>query len=139
MAGLGFKKQFGPKILDGSKVGTIRANRKRPIKVGERLYLFTGMRTKNCQRIGEKTALHVVPIKLLPQPSNGADVRVIYGGGDESAIAGRLATRTELDHFAVGDGFASWDDLCAFWHKEHPESKTEWFSGTWILWSAPVV
>ena len=52
MSALNFKKQFVSKILSGEKRQTIRS-RKRPIKEGERLYLYTGQRTKHCQKIAE--------------------------------------------------------------------------------------
>lgn len=138
MPALSFKKQFAQPIWDETKVGTIRAKRKVPIKVGQPLFLYTGMRTKQCKKIGERRAIHVVPIRILPAAPDQSTPRVIYGG-EGAAISGRLATSTDLDHFARGDGFASWDDMCAFWHKEHPESKAQWFDGDWILWSAPRV
>ena len=46
------------KILDGSKQMTIRALRKRPFKVGDSLQLFSGLRTKNCEKLKEETCLY---------------------------------------------------------------------------------
>lgn len=56
MPALSFQKQFGPKILDGSKTFTLRELRKdgRDPKTGQTLFLFTGQRTKQCKKIGEK-------------------------------------------------------------------------------------
>jgi len=46
MPALNFKKQFSPSVRDGSKLQTIRMKRKHPIKVADKLFLYTGMRTK---------------------------------------------------------------------------------------------
>jgi hypothetical protein len=42
---------FVDKVENGTKRQTIRADRKHPFKVGDRLYHFTGMRTKKCRRL----------------------------------------------------------------------------------------
>jgi hypothetical protein len=44
-------------VLDGSKEMTIRALRKHPIKVGDKLFLYWKNRTKECEKLGEKTCL----------------------------------------------------------------------------------
>ena len=54
---LGFMKQFGPKIVDGTKVLTNRVKRKDgkvPAYPGDTLYMYTGLRTPQCKRIFEK-------------------------------------------------------------------------------------
>ena len=50
---LGFDKRFASKVRSGAKTCTIRVPRKRPIKVGDRLYLYTGLRTKGARKLGE--------------------------------------------------------------------------------------
>ena len=42
---------FVDKVESGEKRQTIRRLRKRPIKVGDRLHHFAGMRTKHCRRL----------------------------------------------------------------------------------------
>jgi len=49
---LGFTK-FKPKLKDGSKRTTIRRPRKNPIEVGDTLYLYWKLRTKDCEKLGE--------------------------------------------------------------------------------------
>ena len=44
MALYNFKRQFVPMVLSGEKTHTIRATRARATKVGETLYLYTGLR-----------------------------------------------------------------------------------------------
>lgn len=50
---------FIDKIMSGEKCQTIRPMRKRPIKPGDKLYLYTGMRHKNCQKLGEAVCVTV--------------------------------------------------------------------------------
>ena len=51
MPSLNFQKQFVELIESGKKRQTVRPVRKNPIKVGDKLYLFTGLRTKKCRRL----------------------------------------------------------------------------------------
>ena len=50
MPALNFTR-FVDQVEDGRKTQTIRATRKRPIKVGDKLHLFTGMRRHGCRRL----------------------------------------------------------------------------------------
>ena len=52
---LGFQKQFVESVESGEKRQAIRAYRKdgRDPKVGDRLHLYTGLRTKQCRKLGE--------------------------------------------------------------------------------------
>jgi hypothetical protein len=51
MPSLNFQTQFVRLIESGKKRQTIRPLRKNPIKVGDKLYLFTGLRTKDCKTL----------------------------------------------------------------------------------------
>lgn len=53
---------FIDKILSGEKRQTIRPPRKHPIKLGDKLYLYTGMRHKNCQKLGEAVCKKIIPV-----------------------------------------------------------------------------
>ncbi len=59
MPALNFQKQFAPLVESGAKCQTIRAYRKRPFKVGDKLYLYTGMKTKSCRKLGEATCSEI--------------------------------------------------------------------------------
>ena len=48
---LGFTK-LKDKLLDGSKTQTIRKPRKHPIQVGDKLYVYWKLRTKECEKLG---------------------------------------------------------------------------------------
>lgn len=56
---LGFTK-LKDKLLDGSKTQTIRKPRKHPIKVGDKLFIYWKLRTKQCQKLGEGIVTKVV-------------------------------------------------------------------------------
>jgi hypothetical protein len=49
---LGFTK-LKDKLLDGSKLQTIRKPRKYPLKVGDKLYVYWKPRIKECEKLGE--------------------------------------------------------------------------------------
>lgn len=49
---LGFTK-LKEKLLDGTKTQTIRKPRKHPLKVGDKLFIYWKLRTKECEKLGE--------------------------------------------------------------------------------------
>lgn len=129
MVAYSFKKHFAPKIIDGSKPQTIRATRtgKVPhVRPGQALQLYTGMRTKQCRKIGDAVCLSVEPIrisftpKLSPQIMVQGPIRRLYEGD-------------QLEEFARRDGFEGWLDMVAFWRKEHGGDLVT-FDGVLITW-----
>ena len=127
----GFKQRFVPRILDGTKIGTIRAPRAgrcRHARPGDALQLKAGSRFR--------------PVVFADTFCTRVSSIGLYDMGRETAhiVAPDLdyfPCGSDLDGFAVGDGFADWDDLCRFWKDVHGVSE---FVGTWILWNgAPVV
>lgn len=66
MPAYNFQKQFVPMILDGTKTHTIRKRRKHPTKVGDILWLYTGMRTKECKLTAVAPCVRVEPIVIWP-------------------------------------------------------------------------
>lgn len=119
MAILGFKKRFAGKVKSGKKRQTIRAFRKYPIKVGDPLYLYTGLRTKHAKRLRVTTCLstHLIHIDL------SRNVIIL-----PNAV---FNTTGELNRFARRDGFSDWADMKAFWKETH---KGRMFKGTLIRW-----
>ena len=49
---LGFTK-LKAKLLDGTKTQTIRKPRKHPLNVGDKLFIYWKLRTKECEKLGE--------------------------------------------------------------------------------------
>lgn len=99
MPAYNFKKEFAAKVLDGSKPFTIRAPRKRKTVKGDRLFLFTGMRTRNC-------------VKLLD--TIAADVFVIVITSDAVYINDVCLMESMKEGFARLDGFNSYTDFLKF-------------------------
>lgn len=66
MPAINFKKQFAELIESGEKRQTIRPLRKRPIKPGETLFLYTGLRTKQSRKLKEVVCKNVSPVIIGP-------------------------------------------------------------------------
>lgn len=125
MPSLNFKKQFAPDVESGKKRQTIRPKRKHPVKVGDKLYLFTGLRTKVCRRL-------VPPfIKFTISKDKPAaicksvhDIEILnvdhikYRGVD--LYAGSEPWKLKLAHtIATDDGFAGTQEMVDFFKEQY--------------------
>jgi hypothetical protein len=112
---LGFSPQFAALVESGEKRQTIRAWRKFPICVGDRVYLWTGLRQPGARKLGEGIVESVDAIRI---ERNRARVRTIplWDSG-----------RVEL---AKDDGFESFDAMAAWFERTHGLP----FTGTLIRW-----
>lgn len=122
------KKRFAPAIAAYFKRHTIRGNRKRHARVGEDIQLYVGMRTKFCTKIiPDPVCTRVEPVRIEFTPKETiariwvADVEV-----------------SDLDAFAIEDGFECAEDMARFWFAEHQKSKIDapltTFNGFLIGW-----
>jgi hypothetical protein len=116
---LNFKKQFAEDVESGKKRQTIRATRKRPIKAGEKLHLFCGLRTKNCRRLALVECLSVSDIYIT-------DV----SGQVEIIIDGVFLSETGKEVIAARDGFKNLDEMIRFFWDTHGLP----FEGQMIRW-----
>lgn len=118
MPALNFQKQFAEAVKNGSKTQTIRTPRKSPIKEGDTLYLYTGMRTKQCEKLKEVKCTGVV------------DFRIIASGA--GCIIGQhsLYYLDHLNRVAVADGFKDWFTMVKWFGEMHGLP----FEGNLILW-----
>lgn len=91
---------FREKILDGTKLQTIRRKRKHDICVGDRLYLYWGQRTSNCEKLAESTC-----IKLQDFAINIEGVFFVDGTPLNSA---------QSEELAISDGFCNSEELRNF-------------------------
>lgn len=121
MVAFSFQKQFAEPIIAGTKRQTIRARAR--AKPGDRLQLYTGMRTKACRKIGDAICHAVRPIRIVPLAAGGG----FQIGDEEPQVIG-----WELNAFARADGFADWAALAAFFAKHHPGVET--FEGCLTIW-----
>jgi uncharacterized protein YqfB (UPF0267 family) len=115
MPALNFKKQFAALVESGKKRQSIRATRKRPFVPGDTLYLYTGMRTKNCRllKVAVAVDVHVVAITLHKTTIDGINLE--HGG---------------LRAVAAADGFSCVSDFMEFFINTHGLP----FSGQLIRW-----
>lgn len=104
MPGYNFQARFAPKILAGTKPHTIRKRRKHPTKVGDILWLYTGMRTKECKLIAGAPCVRVEPIVIWPF---------------DERIAGNI--EFSLTQLAYADGFDSIHDFFEFFRHTYRE------------------
>lgn len=122
MLALNFKPQFVDRILSGHKYTTIRKQRKHPIKVGDALYLYTGLRTKDCQKLADAVCVKTTQIKLIHRGSRG-----IFCSYPTDESRGYY-TPIGYEDLYKSEGFDSSKDMEAFFARnpEGPYQLIEW-------------
>lgn len=135
MVAYSFKKRFVDPIRVGlssvslsfdcpPKRQTIRAiGKRRHARPGETLQLYTGMRTRQCEKIGDARCISVERI-VIKVPRDDAWLAVKMGDAP-SFEAG--------DDFAIADGFQNINDMWLFWFDAHGPGN---FEGVLIKWEA---
>lgn len=111
MPALNFKKEFVEAIKDGYKAQTIRATRKKPIEVGDTLYLYTGMRAKECEKIGEVVCGAVREVEIT-------DIGVM--------LDGRYLTPSQVYALAIHDGFKDTESFLKFFKPPFKGQLIKW-------------
>jgi len=114
---LNFQERFANAVENGSKKQTIRKKRKIPIKNGDILYLYTGLRTKEARKLRKVKCNVVFDITI--------NHKMIYLS---SGIA--INTLESLDFFALADGFEDWGAMYDWFQKTHGLP----FKGQLIIW-----
>ncbi len=124
MPALNFQQQFAPLVESGEKRQTVRAYRKdgRNPKVGDRLYLYTGLRTKQCRKLGEAIAKSVEVI--------GIDEPMFCEDESPIEIVPLVLLPREAHDLAIRDGFSDLDEMLSFFDKTHGLP----FKGLLIRW-----
>jgi hypothetical protein len=115
--------QFVDKVESGAKCCTIRARRKRPIRVGDVLHLFTGMRTARCRRLGVAACCRAEPIEI---------------SGTRVVLNGKALSPARLTRLAREDGFATAADLLRYFNQHPLRNRSGVFVGDWIVWAPPL-
>ena len=122
MPALNFQARFAPLVESGEKRQTIRKRRKdgRDPKPGDTLYLYTGMRTKACRRIGEVECKDVYEINLQPRFRDESIGALMAGSGFPCS----------LERLAELDGFKDPTEMFDWFEKTHGLP----FEGLLIRW-----
>jgi hypothetical protein len=119
MPSLNFKKQFTGDVESLVKRQTIRPKRRYPVKKGDRLYFYTGQRTKYCRKLGEGLCLSVEDI-LFEMDSLYVNIYV------DNQKLGMI----EAFELAQADGFSTVPDFVTFFYKNYGFP----FQGDLIKW-----
>ena len=114
MPSFNFQLRFAPEIANGNKGGTIRSTKR--CKPGQTMFLFTGLRTKQCNRIATKPCVGVVPITLVNYH--------IY-------IDGLQLSLDKANEFAKADGFKDLDFFFKFFKDQYGLP----YTGFWHVWN----
>lgn len=138
MPSLNFQNQFVKLIESGKKRQTIRPVRKNPIKVGDKLYLFTGLRTKKCRRL-------VTPLNVMVSDGSLYYREYYY----ENYVICKSVEKIKISFYtieiggfqysydntraktiALQDGFNKYNDFILFFEKQYGLP----FEGVLIKW-----
>ena len=109
--------RFADDVETGRKGHSIRARRKHPIRVGDKLMLYTGMRQKCCRKLLDAVCTKVEDISI-----EANEFRV--------CIDGRMLSRQEIELLAVADGFSESQEFFDFFAQTHGSR----FEGDLIHW-----
>lgn len=120
MVAYSFQRRFVTPILAGRKRQTVRqVGKRRHATDGETIQIYTGMRTKSCRLLGLAVCASVMPIAF-----DSAEQRITI----RDTI---YEMRADLETFAESDGFASVEEMFAFFAANG--NPPQW-SGVLITW-----
>lgn len=125
---IGFKKEFKPLILAGSKIHTIRADKGNRYAVGKKLHMYTGVRTKGSTLITDQFTITAIE-DISFQNRQG------YVGGIK--VGSLLITKdVQLEELAKNDGFDDVSKFLGFFNDEIAQLREgEWFNMKLIHWT----
>lgn len=126
MPAYNFQRQFVPMILDLSKPHTIRRRRaKRPTVPGDKLSLYTGMRTKQCILIATAPCVAVEPCLIKPAleelwiwEDETPDSRFYDDSAPDNPVGSfSLMKREDVHALAIKDGFLNASQFFYFFRR----------------------
>jgi hypothetical protein len=145
MGALSFMGQFVPMVELGltnpthpdAKRQSIRNFRRRPLKVGERLYLYFAQRSKWCKKLGEDSVKNVFIVHITDKRIRILDFRndhqrniINWKAVAEDPrrlkefikrlkVVKSITDQSELNTFAKADGFTDWETMKRWWKITH--------------------
>jgi hypothetical protein len=142
MVAYSFKKRFAAPIRSGDKAQTIRGERKRHARIGEPIQLYTGMRTRQCERIcDDPVCVGVRPIMIQWSEKGLECVSILPDQYDPNVSwafhpwGDHALDPSMHDSFAIADGFDDQSDMAAFWTDQCGLVNREYI-GVLIEWRA---
>jgi hypothetical protein len=126
MPAYNFQNQFAEPVELGIKRKTIRGKRKRPTVIGDKLYLYQGMRTSKCRLLLEAVCTNI------------SDVRIVRcSWGVEVWINLERLGDTAFEQLWQSDGFKSAIDFEAFFllkRTSKSKNRKDVWTGEMIEW-----
>ena len=138
MPAYSFQSRFVPFVKDGSKTHTIRNRRRYPAKIGSTCYLYSGLRTKWCQKIGTgvcvKTfsiAIYQYGVVFYPRLLEDTELEAArISPFDPLLPIAQVLSIQECDRLAWADGFrpdgstsqnpgGAFNLMIRFWNQTH--------------------
>lgn len=105
---------FREKLLSGQKTQTIRKFRKKPITLGDTLYLYWHLRQKDCEKLGTAVCSEVFTIRIDNEYSLGKQRISIT---TDRSVPDTLLDKDEIIH---RDGFENADEMLTFFSTHYP-------------------
>ena len=133
---LAFKKEFESKIIDGTKIHTIREDKPNRWKVGNTIHFATGVRTKDYNQFKEGKCMFVQDVSMyidesMHKYSDGLkEFTIIITIGSRTLRAGK-----EIIDFALNDGFATYQNFHNYFFPIITNTETNFFHGKLIHWT----
>jgi hypothetical protein len=120
MVAISFKKRYAEKVESGTKLITIRKTKR--VKAGDKLQLYTGMRTKGCRKLRDAVCVAVDSVSITP-------------AGPFFGQPGWWPKDKNV--FAERDGFQTYADMYDFFKIEYGFDEDDYiFNGYVIMWNA---
>lgn len=113
---LGFKPQFVPKIIAGTKIHSIREDATRRWKAGVKIHMATGVRTKQYNCFKEGLCENVQEIEI--------DTSAYYLNDYFVKVDGRRLSLQESRQLAWADGFENLINFFIWFTKDGKETRT---------------
>jgi len=117
MVAYNFQKQFVDDIRAGVKSQTIRRKRKRQASPGDMLQIYTGMRTRSCQKIIDDQECLCVDDILIQVEHCGAQQSFVDYALSVTVNGIKLSV-SEKYELAMLDGFDTSADFDAYFRKQ---------------------
>ena len=125
---LGFKKQFVDKILNGTKIHTIREDRNNRWKTGNKIHFATGIRTRNYNQFYQGTCKLVQDIEIIHTTGytqifidGNSYFDVFHHGFDNIYEYTQL-----LKEFAINDGFDTVESFFEWFDQDFKGKLIHW-------------
>lgn len=134
MPALNFQKEFVTLIESGKKRQTIRPHRTNPIKPGDKIFLFTGLRTKSCKRIVIPSIMEMPDIynpeadqRPFIECLNVEPIRIDWFG---ISLNNKVLEPAEAYRLCIDDGFQNDEEFINFFKTKYGLP----FEGVVIKW-----